>query len=528
MNSDPRLRLLGAGTHNDTATAVLAVLDDVRVVVRTGDDLHDGHHGGLAAFVAMTVRLFGHVVVENDLPLAATWWGVPDTRSLLAALAPVRPHPVTAPSHDIVVTIGQDVVPGQWGIGGDDYTVRLGRQPQPLGSATTHGLGIHAAASLAVSQLLIHVLGPLGFTGVPVGDEFTMNLVDYRLTPPPATEVDRPAEAAEPLRLAVAGAGSVGTSAMALLASALRSGPGLAAPTPTARQGEVEITIIDDDVFDPSRNPFRYTALLGGETGPKATYLAARMTALGLPAGAAMMQVADWVRTRDRPGFDGLLISSVDTLDGRLDVTDVLARSTLSLGVRGLALHAQRERFADGLACPFCDYVSADPPLTQAGVYAHMTGLPPQRILALMQDGARIQPGDLDIAVAAGRIAVQRRVHLVGARLSDLVRQAYAEIELNPRAAAPAEEGVLAVAAPQVSWFAGVVAAVEVVKQLLGMPVLDRRVDVDLSGLPPGLVRRVRADPTGRCLCHSGVRKRWYTRLYPPVGVIVNEPMSVR
>ena len=35
MNSDPRLRLLGATAQNGTATAVLDALDDVRVVVRT-------------------------------------------------------------------------------------------------------------------------------------------------------------------------------------------------------------------------------------------------------------------------------------------------------------------------------------------------------------------------------------------------------------------------------------------------------------------------------------------------------------
>jgi len=65
-----------------------------------------------------------------------------------------------------------------------------------------------------------------------------------------------------------------------------------------------------------------------------------------------------------------------------------------------------------------------------------------------------------------------------------------------------------------VSWFAGVLAAVEIVKQLRGLPLLDRRVDVDLSGLPPGLVRRPTADTSGRCLCRSGTRTRWYRAMY--------------
>jgi hypothetical protein len=223
--------------------------------------------------------------------------------------------------------------------------------------------------------------------------------------------------------------------------------------------------------------------------------------------------VADWVRSRDQPGFDGLLLSSVDTLSGRLDVTDVLARSTLSLGVSGLALHAQRERFADGLACPFCDYVSAQPPMTQAGVHAITTGLPVPRVLSLLQEGARLTEVDVDQVIASGKVPTHRRGALVGATINDLVRQAYAEAEIR-RADQPSSGEVVTLAAPQVSWFAGVLAASEIVKEVLGLALVDRRVDVDLSGLPPGLVRRVAADPTGRCLCRSGTRIRWYRHLY--------------
>ena len=64
------------------------------------------------------------------------------------------------------------------------------------------------------------------------------------------------------------------------------------------------------------------------------------------------------------------------------------------------------------------------------------------------------------------------------------------------------------------SWFAGVLAAVELVKQLRGLPTLPGRVDVDLAGLPPGAVRIMPCDSTGRCLCHSSVRRRAWMRLY--------------
>jgi hypothetical protein len=511
MSADPRLRLIGGGSSDSPRSAqVLAILDGTRVVIRTGPDMTGPHTTALAAFVGMTARLFGEVVLENPVALSPNWWNATDTGALLTALSHLRPRPSAAPSKELVVTFGDQVEPGAWAIGGDDYTVRLGRNPQPLGAGVTHSLGVHAAACLAVSQLLGEVLEPVGFPGVALEDAYVMNLLDYRLTAAPEPELVKLPQA--PLPLVVAGVGSVGTSALALLAGCLA--PALAPADSPSTAFLAEVITVDSDTFDPARNPFRYPALLGNETGYKAVHMAERLTALSLPAQGMPMSVADWVRTRDQPGFDGLLVSSVDTLGGRLDVTDALARNTLSLGVSGLALHAQQEAFADGFACPFCDYVSAAPPLTQAGVHAQTTGLPISRVLALLQDGARLKPDDVDAAILAGRLPADRRDRLIGAPLSDLVRQAYAEMELRGPAHGSNGSDVVAVAAPQVSWFAGVLVAVEVVKQLRGLPLVDRRVDVDLTGLPPGLVRRPPADTTRRCLCHSGIRRRWYRELY--------------
>jgi hypothetical protein len=69
-----------------------------------------------------------------------------------------------------------------------------------------------------------------------------------------------------------------------------------------------------------------------------------------------------------------------------------------------------------------------------------------------------------------------------------------------------------------VSWFAGTLAAVELVKQIRGLPTLQGRVDVDLAGLPPGAVRIMPRDGSGRCLYNSGVRQRAWTRLYGTNG----------
>jgi hypothetical protein len=88
-----------------------------------------------------------------------------------------------------------------------------------------------------------------------------------------------------------------------------------------------------------------------------------------------------------------------------------------------------------------------------------------------------------------------------------------------PQGAPPGAGGdVVAVASPQVSWFAGTLVAAELVKHMLGLPTVDRRVDIDVAGLPAGVVRSPLADPTGTCICHSSVRRRWYRMLYghPP------------
>lgn len=512
MTSDPRLRLLG-GESGAQSSILLHALDDVRIVIRTGPDMAGGYTVALAAFVGMAARLFGQVVLERPVALAENWWGAADTDELTTALDTVSPHSLAPPGRELVVTFGDQVTAGVVGIGGDDYTIRLGTEPQSLGPNVSHALGVHGSSCLAVSQLLLIVLESHGFSGVRVLEPYVTNLLDYTLTPAPAAI---PSTQQRNLHLAVAGVGSVGSSSLALLATAL----GKPDFGPEAVRGPTlaSITTIDADTIDPSRNPFRYPALLGTETGNKAQYFADRLTALGFQAQAVSGTVADWVRSQERPGFDGLLLSSVDTLVGRLQVTDALAHSTLSLGVSGLSLHAQREYFADGFACSFCDYVSSQPSMTQADIHAATTGLPVPRVLSLMQEGARLTDTDVDLAIAAGKLPVHRRPALIGASINDLIRQAYAEIEMQ----SPSEDGVVAVAAPQVSWFAGVVAAAEVVKEVQGLPAVDRRVDVDLTGLPPGLVRRVRADRTGRCLCRSGTRIRWYRDLYghtaEPVG----------
>jgi hypothetical protein len=336
------------------------------------------------------------------------------------------------------------------------------------------------------------VLGPLGMAHVPLPTELVWNLADYRRRPASPIERRRPG----PVSLAVLGGGSVGSSVVGVLGCL---------PELTGRA-----VVVDDDAFDPARNPYRYPASTGAERGAKAAWLAGVLRRLGWQASHVEGTVAQWVAASPVPGFAGIAVASVDTSDGRLQVADLLAETTLSLGVDGLALHLQRERLGDGFACPFCDFIDLDPPARQAAVLAEQTGLPVERVLALAL-GACLTDADVAAAVAAGRLDGERAAELVGRRLADLVRRAYAQATIPTPGAAPT-----AVSAAYVSWMGGVLAAAEIAKAALGLPAVERRVDLDLTGLPPGFVLARPADRSGRCVCASPIRRRWMARLYPP------------
>ena len=339
------------------------------------------------------------------------------------------------------------------------------------------------------TQLLGELLSPFGFARVAAPPTLVWNLLDHRLRPAPATDES---PSSTPSSLLICGAGSVGSSAAALLASAT---PG-------------EATIVDPDTFDPLRNPYRYPAATSATSGGKSDWLAGVLNDAGWRASSLAVTVADWVAAAPEPGFDGLLLASVDSVDARADVADVLARITLTAGVAGLAFHVQREHPADDAACPFCQFVDVGRPSSQMQVWAEQTGIPIPRIGELI-GGAPLSAEDVAHPVNAGRIAPGAGGALVGRRLVDLVGRVYADAQvINP------EGGEVTVSAPFVSWLAGVVLAAEANKLARGLSMLDRRVEIDLSGVPAGVVRRLPSDPTGRCLCQSPVRRRWARALY--------------
>jgi len=486
---DPRVSL-GPELVPDAGTAVLDALDGVRPIIRIAHGLDPQAGTAAGVLYSLLARLYPHTVLDGNAPMGPNPWGALTVAALPGLLNASRPGPTRQAERDLVIAVGADIHDADLWMGGADWTVDVGRTPRPA-SGGRFGMGLQVAAVLTAAEISKLTLGPLGMTNVSFGDELVWNLLDYELHP----ALDAPDEPLLPIRTVWFGTGSVGSS-----------GAGAAA---CVRELHGTAETVDPDVFDPSRNPFRYPAATGRETGPKAEWVAGILSAASWNAHPVVGSVADWVGRQPDPGFRGIAVSSVDRVDGRLQVADTLSATTLTVGVGGLALHIQREHTFDDCACPYCQYVSVDPPMGQVEVVANQVGLPPARVALLYLGGELLGPEDVAGAVAAQRIRPERAGELIGRRLDDLIRRAYAEAAVPQPGAAPAS-----VSAPYVSWMGGVFIVSELIKAAMGMPMVDRRVDLDLAGVPLGVVRRRPRDTTGNCICASPLRRRWAATMY--------------
>lgn len=494
--TDPRLRLVN-GTHlAEHGAAVLQALDERRVIVRLAG-VPISAAPAVRLLVGLAARLFSHVEIDGEAEAGVAGASI-SASGLLDQLAWLRPAPTASPTIDRIIGLGKAQDSSVTiGIGGGVFDCRVGRQRQPIIADRGPLLGVQAAVCIAVADLVKEALAPQGMIARRLGDELSWNLLNYRVgVAEPVTPVGRFYP-----KVALAGAGSVGTSVVAALVSA--DGPFVAG-----------VDLIDPEVFD-DRNPFRYPAIVGDVTGTtKVAWAADVLSEAGIQASPFVGTIEQWVTSREAPGFDGLLVASPDTVAGRRDVADVLARTTLSIGVSGMAFHLTRHHPGDGMACPYCEYVPLGPVTTQADVYAAQTGLEAARVLQLMQPNAVLTAQDLAAAHAAGKIQPQTGAYLIGHRLDDLVARAYAEIALVDTNRTPSGDGQVFLATPYVSALSGILAAAEIYKVHLGLRGVDRRLDIDLSGLPQGFTRRAPADTTGRCLCASPFRRRFGRRLY--------------
>jgi hypothetical protein len=447
-----------------------------------------------AGLYSLLVRVHAHTILEGDAALEPNPWGAARLWELPARLGASRPTATADPAQDLVIGIGPGAAGAHLWIGGNDWTARVGREPQPASGSPGLGLGLQAAAIFAAAEALKAALGPQ-MTHVQVGDELVWNLWDYRNQPAPETGLAQ----GRLDHVVFFGSGSVGSSAAGLLASQVNV---------TGRA-----SVVDPDPFDPQRNPYRYPASTGGETGAKAEWAAGLLRAAGWDATGHPIKAATWVVSQENPGVEGVVVSSVDTVAGRLQVADALAATTLSVGVSGMALHIQREHCFDDWACPYCEFVTAATPLSQAQVHNQMTGLTVERILQLHLADELLSPEDVARVVGAGKLHPDRAPELIGRRLEDLIQRVYAQaVVVGTGQADPA--AVTSVSTPFVSWMGGLLVVAELTKAAMGASLVDRRVDLELSGLPLGAVSRRGRDQSGHCTCHSPHRRRWAARLY--------------
>ncbi len=473
------------------AERVLGHLDRYRPLIMV--DASAGPAARLAAMslFSVTARLLPHTELLGSGEVTNNPWGVTRLEDLPERLKGALPSPSRMPEEDIRLGIAVDAGADLY-LGGDDWTAILGRVPVHAGNGS-FPIGWQGAAVFAATEVAKKVWSGLGLVVNPLGQEFVWNYLNYRCQPAP-----HGASATNPINLAVLGGGSAGSSAIGIVVMIDRL--------------TGHAVVVDDDDFDPSRNPYRYPAATAEVSGPKARWLSDMLRSAGWDSHHRAMKVGAWVPTLAEPGWRGVAVSSVDDVDGRFEVADFLAETTISLGIKGLRLHVQREHLGDGSACPFCEFVDVRAAISKSQAESEFTGIPAQRIETIRLTGARLTQEDVRCAVDAGRIKAADAGQLVGRRFEDLVRRVYAD------ALVPAQPGSQAtpVSAPNVSWAAGVLAGAEVAKKAMGFPLVDRRVDLDLSGLPQGIILKRPADRSGRCPCASPVRQQWMTRLYTP------------
>jgi hypothetical protein len=249
----------------------------------------------------MLVRVHPHTVLEGDAAMGPNPWGVEALADLPNRIATCRPTPTLDPTKDIVIGAGTDVSGAELWLGGDDWTALAGPEPAPM-TPNEHAFGVHAAAALTAGEVMKRVLGPLGMINVPMTAPLVWNLLDYRL----AAAGSIAPSTFRSLEVAVFGAGSVGSSAVGLL---------ICDPGATGIA-----VVVDPDSFDPSRNPYRYPASTGAEMGSKSDWVAGLLSKAGWTASACCQGVAEWTRSQVAPGWSGIVLSSVDRVDGRLDV----------------------------------------------------------------------------------------------------------------------------------------------------------------------------------------------------------------
>lgn len=492
---DPRVEL--STLTSGEAAPILAALDSVQLVIEAPPERCQSREDQVALYnlVSSASRLFPHL--ELRLPTAVACTLAPlaegDVREELLALhADLAPEPTVQPTSTLQLAWGMN--PTGDGLAGDasGWSYSVGATHRSLSRRGGPVLGAIAASSFLVAQAFGRVLTSAGVSlAFHPTQGFAANLLDYRLTEAPAIEADAGMRLG---RIALLGCGSVGSSAIyAALLAGVSGGP---------------LELVDPDSFR-TRNKLRYPLLRAPVTNVKVEWLVGLAREGDLDAVAHEGDIQDFLNENDEAPTIELAAVSVDTVEGRRDATDALAKTTLNAGVAGMQLHVARHGFGED-GCAYCQYVDVAPTLSGAAVLAELVGLPADRVIAIEElEGGFITEADAQQMAASGRFAGEPPC--AGERLSDLQRRIYAQ------AAVQTADGQVLVSTPFVSAMAGLLLLVEAIKDAddrLHTYRLDGRYDLDMSGEPPTFTQATVRDQSGRCLCYSDFRRRAYRRLH--------------
>ena len=490
---DDRLELSRLTGGGDGA-AVVTALDSLTLVIEAPPERARARENQVALYnlVSSAARLFAHIELRLPAGIAAELAPLArgdlldELRRLHVHLAPT---PAAEPTRELHLAWGMH--PSGDGLTGDasGWTYSVGLQHLPFAHTGGPPVGAIAASSFMVAQAFGRALeGQLPFHATP---GFVANLLDYQNEPAPSVAADAGFKLGE---LAILGCGSVGSSAIyAAVLAGIRGGP---------------TELVDPDSFR-ARNKLRYPVLREVVEEAKVEWLGELVDMAGIKAHPHRADIQSFLGEYDKAPVIPLALVSVDTVEGRRDATDVLARRTLNAGVAGMQLHVARHSFGEG-GCAYCQYVDVAPTLSGAQALAEMVGLAVERVIAIKEvAGGFISEADAQAMAQSGRFAGE--APRGGDRLADLQRRIYAQ------AAVQTPQGEVLVSTPFVSAMAGLLLLVEALKEAderLHAYRLNGRFDLDMSGEPPGFSAAPVRDQTGRCLCRSPFRRRAYRRLH--------------
>lgn len=484
---------LGRALLPGAGDAVLEALDRTVIRIRLAEGIRVGadEAAGLYSLVNLAGRLFAHLelAIPDGHPVDLGIFGRGELAAILEQLrVRVSPPPAAEPTSSFELCWGCSPEGAGLSLDGAGWSWSLGPEYVPVPRAVAPPLGPLFVACLAVAQTMLRLLAPLGMAG-HLTTGVTGNLLTYGSGPAP-TEVESRDADLPPTSLL--GAGSVGSSAVhAALLAGLKGGP---------------LDLVDPDEWS-ERNRLRCPVLVELPSGSKAEWVADLARQGGLAARAHEKDVNAYVNAFAEPPAMDLVVVSVDNVEGRRDAVDVLARTTLNIGVSGLHIQIARHDFLGPNGCAYCQYVDTAPALSGAAEFAAMLRIPVERVVAILNGDGRISAADA--ALLSQRFP--ENPPNAGTRLEDLRRRLYAE------AAVPVQGDNVGVSAPHVSAAAGVLALAEMIKHQdhrLHPFRLANRYDLDLSGEPPGHTRSTARDRSGRCLCYSPFRRRAWATLH--------------